>query len=673
MTAVLGLMTVMTAAAPAATPAIDIADGTAGALGAVDIQGRTDLPIIEAFAMDPAMTTAQVSPDGTALATIERRAKDGDNFIFIYDTADLTRDPVTLSAARMDVVDLFWANNERIIVTFRQDVGMLGEEGTSTRLLTRIASIDRRGEEWVELPQRSPDRRSDISQLIANFSVASIIDTLPWDPDHVLIRFDDDQNGIADTFKVNVATGASQLVAKDSNKLSIQGVDFDGEVRLASGFDPASLTFYSYAREKGEDEWLEIGSSVANPDAFSLNFSALGFFNEEDPNELLVLSNHDADTSGIYTFDVTTQAFKDLLFRHPRYDATGVATALSAEGKRQIIAYSYIGKGPERVYVDAAEQSLYDAIDGILPEATNRIVSRSADDAMIVIRSEGPRRPPSWYLLRDKARIDFIGTQYPFLEEDELSSVDWKAFRARDGLTIPTLITIPDGEGPFPVVVNPHGGPAARDVWGFDLWAQLLAHHGYLVVQPQFRFSTGFGREHVEAGYRELGLKMMDDVEDAVRFVVSQGLGDPDRTAVFGWSHGGYDAFVGAFRDPNPFQCAIAGAGVSDLAARRSDLFELGSVTQRIYRESYFGISPLEHVDSVDIPILVIHGSIDERVPVYHSRRFVDRLEAFGKQHKYIELEGANHFFGTIYYRHWMEMFPAMIDWLDNTCGLKAD
>ena len=219
--------------------------------------------------------------------------------------------------------------------------------------------------------------------------------------------------------------------------------------------------------------------------------------------------------------------------------------------------------------------------------------------------------------------------------------------------------------------MHPHGGPVARDYWGFDLWPQLLASQGYLVIQPQFRISTGFGREHLEAGFAQWGLALQDDLDDAAQHLVEQKLADPNRLAIFGWSYGGYASFVGAARDPNPYQCAIAGAGVADLPYFRAWLADNGDFSEKAYRPTIGGLNALEMAESVDVPILVIHGDLDERVPVAESRKFVAELKKHGKHHKYIELEGANHFFGTIFYRHWMEMFPAMIDWLDSTCGLK--
>ena len=630
-----------------------------------------DMGLYEKFAMDPAMTQVAVSPDGKSVAAVQRFSKDGDKFLLIYDAADLAAKPVTLSADPMEIASFFWANNEYLVVSFLQDVDMLENLGIHTRLVSRRASIDKAGKQWTPLPTRRVDRRSEFSKWVHNLQGSGILSRMRWDDDHILLVYDDDQKGVADVFKVNVATGKAKMVFRNGARLQLDFVDSSGEPRLASRYDEGRDAIIYYARLRGRKEWLEIGRTVASPGSVSEYYETLGFFNEEDPNEVWVLSNHDADTAGIFAYDIAGRKFKELLFRHPKYDALGVESKY-VDGKGDVpLAFVHNGRGMEQFYVDPEERALMDAINAILPNTHNEIASRSGDDGVIVIEASGPRHPRTWYLLRDKSRLDELGKSMPALTEDMLSPVEWVSYKARDGLEIPALVTVPKGEGPFPAVVNPHGGPVARDFWGFDPWSQLLANRGYVVIQPQFRISAGFGRAHLEAGFGQWGLALQDDLEDAAKYLVERKLADPQRLAIFGWSYGGYAAFVGAARDPNPFQCAVSGAGVADLPFFRARLADYGDFMEKAYRTTVDGLNALDMAESVDVPLLVIHGDKDERVPVAESRKFVARLIKHGKQHKYVELEGANHFFGTIFYRHWMQMFPAMIDWLDNTCGLK--
>lgn len=641
----------------------------AAGLANVSAAAQQALTGFEAFAQEPAISSAFVSPDGESLGTLQRLTKDGKQYLLVYDIDRLDKDPVTLGSSKMDIVQAGWVNNERLVVRFRQDVETLQEMGANTRLAYKLATIDKKGKRWLEIPRDRSDRRSEFSKTMSNFGAASIFDTLPEDPRHILVAYDDDSDFTADIFKVDVERGTARRVARNSNRISITYIDESGEPRLATRFDEGAEAQIYLARLAGSKEWIEIGRTEAKLDSNSSVFNAFELVGGPESNEFYVLSNHETDTSAIYIYDAEKQEFGEMQFMHPEFDATGLYTVTGLGGERRLVGFRYTGKAGDAYVFDPSERALLDAINEILPNADNDIVSRSRDGKTLVISSVGPRTPETFYLLKDQ-RLTVLGKSMPFLTEEMLSDVEWTSYKARDGMEIPAIVTIPDGEGPFPVVINPHGGPVARDYWGFDLWAQLLAHHGYLVIQPQFRISSGFGREHLEAGYAKWGYEMQDDLDDAVEWIAERGLGDKNRAAIFGWSYGGYAAFVGSFRDPNPYKCAISGAGVADVPYFRAWLSDFGSFTEKTYRRTVDGVNPLDHVDSVDVPILVIHGDIDERVPVDESRKFVKKLEEFEKDYRYIELEGANHFFGTIYYRHWMEMFPAMIDWLDNTCGL---
>ena len=632
-------------------------------------------PGFEAFAQEPAMSDARLSPNGQHLAALQRFTRDGKQLLLIYDAADLGAKPVTLGSSKMDIDRFRWVNNDYLVVRFRQDIDTLQKLGVATRFAFKLASIDRNGKRWREIPRNRTDRRSEISKTIHDLVGSDIFDLLPKDDEHILIRQIDDSNGVRDIYKVNVITGWGQRVARNSNKIFLTHIDEQGQPRLALSFDAGDEAIVYLGRLKGQKEWLEMGRLVANMDANSQIFRTLMLLDSPSGNEFLVLSNHESDTAGVYVYDLEKQAFGELQFRHPNYDATGLRTVLDGDRNRQIVGFEYTGKSRDVYLVDAQEEARYQAINRVLPGVDNRIVSRSDDFSSMVIRAEGPQMPPSWYLLKGE-KLNLLGRSLPELGEDSLAPVEWVHYRARDGMEIPALVTMPRGDAPFPLVVMPHGGPVARDYWGFDVWSQLLAYHGYLVVQPQFRISAGFGRRHLEAGFARWGHQMQDDLEDAITYLAERKLADPGRAAIFGWSYGGYAALVGSFRDPNPFRCAIAGAAVAELPYFRAWLADSNVFAEKAYRKTVAGLNPLDHAGSVDVPLLLIHGDKDERVPVQESRKFVEKLEQFnrankpGKLYKYLELEGANHFFGTIYYRHYMKMYPAIIDWLDHTCRL---
>ncbi len=632
----------------------------------------SDVDIIDALAMNAALMSASVSPDGERLAVLRRRQMLGDPVIEIYELDQMAKKPFVIGADIMKIAAIGWVNNERLFVLFTQDSSLLQAYTGSTRRAQRIATIDYKGKKWVTLPRKRTDRRSRRDKSFSQFRSASIFSTLPRDDKHILLSYDP-KGGVPDIYKVNVSNGKATLIERGNTKRSVTRVDPKGRPRLAASFDFGDTALISWARLEGNNKWFEIGRKVGDQDFIASTFSPLGFFNPKNPDEILVMSNHESNTIGIYKFDLRSKSFSELLFRHPQYDARGLVTDSDTEdGYPLIQGYTYADKTVQIHWLDEKMESLASAVGAALPGRRNSLIEWSRDFSAVLVRSSSDVQPPEWYLLRDEKDLILLGSSLPLVRPDELSPTEWTHYTARDGMKIPALVTTPQkGKAPYPTVVMPHGGPIARDMWDFDPWLQLLAYHGYLVIQPQFRGSEGFGRKHLEASYGQWGWKMQDDVEDAARFLIQSGKADPKRLAVFGWSYGGYAAFVASYRDPNIFHCAIAGAGVSDLAQLRANIRQGSDLAEKAFIPAYDGQNPLEYTDSVDIPILVIHGTKDERVLIEHSDKFVAGLQKHNKKHEYIKLDGANHFFGTIFYEHYKIMYPAMIDWLDNTCGLK--
>ncbi|VAW36656.1 Prolyl oligopeptidase family protein, partial [hydrothermal vent metagenome] len=228
--------------------------------------------------------------------------------------------------------------------------------------------------------------------------------------------------------------------------------------------------------------------------------------------------------------------------------------------------------------------------------------------------------------------------------------------------------------GPFPAVVMPHGGPFVHESVGYSEWGQMLANNGYLVFQPQYRGSKGYGLDYYKSSFingGQGGYAMQDDKDDGVKYLIKKGLVDANRVAMFGWSYGGYAALVAASRTEQLYQCVIAGAAVSDTQLQvnyyKKRLRGASKIEQvNMWQDS---ISPIKEVAKVNIPILLIHGSVDQRVPLEHAKRYLKALKKHNKKHQYVELEGADHFTNTLFYQHKLKLYSSMISYLKNSCG----
>jgi len=605
---------------------------------------------IDAFAMLPAISSVNVSPDGKRLAYVRATTKEGDYVVEIRDTNDLSAKPVTLGAKRMVISGVSWLNSSKLGVNFSQNV----KSGSKSYFVSQFAIVNADGSgDWL-VPFNK--------KKAASFSILS---RLPLSKSEVLIQYDVNDNRIPDVVRFNINTGRFKTVLRGNTK--IQGgfiADVDGEIRAAQSYSAKDNSLDLYARIKGESQWLLVKKVYATSRE---DFSFIAF-NVDNPNEIYVKANAGHNTIGIYLFDLKSRKLSDRLFGLDAVDADGAMFSSKHNSLGKLTGYHYTKKHPVRYFVDAHEQALYQGISEIFPKKYLSLVSRSQDDSKIIIRTSAGTDPGTYYLLSNKNKIERLGSRFPQLTEDKLSTVKYISYKARDGLKVNAYVTIPKGAKPFPTIVMPHGGPWIRETVIFDEWAQLLAHHGYLVIQPNYRGSTGYGLTHWKAGDEKWGLEMQDDLDDAAQFLVNKGLADPKRLAMFGWSYGGYAAFAGSMRENNLYQCVVAGAGVSDLNSISATInsSRFGRARQA---PTLKGISPLEHVDKVNVPILVVHGDVDKRVPVHHSRDFVEKLIKYKKDHKYLELKGADHFYNTLDYQHKVDYYSTLLSWLDKRCG----
>ena len=278
----------------------------------------------------------------------------------------------------------------------------------------------------------------------------------------------------------------------------------------------------------------------------------------------------------------------------------------------------------------------------------------------VIVAVQGPRQPPVYYFLdRVKHEATEILSAYPELTATDLGEMKPYPYVARDGQRIPAYLTLPPGKPAknLPTVIMPHGGPDARDVMGFDWWAQFLANRGYAVLQPNYRGSKGYGRKFTEAGLHQWGLGMQNDITDGVKKLIADGITDPKRICIVGASYGGYAALAGAAFTPDLYACAMSFAGVSDLNeflfAQRSDTGEYSQSvsfwTSRIGSDwddskKLQDTSPALHAEQVKCPVLLMHGEGDTTVRIKQSELMYDALKAAHKDVEFIRFSGEDHY-----------------------------
>jgi dipeptidyl aminopeptidase/acylaminoacyl peptidase len=294
---------------------------------------------------------------------------------------------------------------------------------------------------------------------------------------------------------------------------------------------------------------------------------------------------------------------------------------------------------------------------GKLSEGEVEIVSRTRDDRTWVVAFEhddGPVR--YWIWDRDQQSGRYLFSHQPELEDLELARMQGVEIPTRDGLSMPSYLTVPQGaEGKaVPLVLLPHGGPWARDHWGYNSMHQWLADRGYAVLSPNFRGSTGFGKAYLNAGNREWYGAMQDDLVDAVNWAVSEGIADPDRIAIMGGSYGGYATLAGMTRDPDLFACGVDIVGPSHIGTLLETIpaywepikvmFEtrVGSLEESEWLDS---ISPLTHVENIRKPLLIGQGANDPRVKVSESDQIVEAMDRNGIPVTYVVFPDEGHGF----------------------------
>ncbi len=450
--------------------------------------------------------------------------------------------------------------------------------------------------------------------------------------------------------------------------------DISGEIRVVQVIDTAFFTDHSrvltWYRPAANARWVKVDDRSVLDDPF------LPLFVPNRPGRIVVQARNGADKLAVWDYDVDKHAFVDMLAGADTEDVIGVASENGGNDFDMIVTD---GLRRSTHWLDPRYARLQASLDASMPDHVN-IIQRNASDRVLVF-SYSDRDPGRWYLLDTKSMsMQLVAKRIPGVDVERTQPVQTLHYPSFDGLSIPAYLTLPGKPTkPAPTVVLIHGGPQARDRWDYDAEVQILAAHGYVVFQPQFRGSTGFGKKFEEAGYGQWGRAMQEDINSGVKYLVEQKIADPERLCIVGSSYGGYAALWALAKDPQLFKCGASVAGVSDLRRMLhddSDLSEsaiarefirhtLGEDSQT--KESFDSVSPLKHADRIVAPLLLVHGDLDRRVPVSHGEQMHDALVAAKKDVVWLDFPDEPH--GIYKLQNQRIYYAALFSLLERTIG----
>ncbi|MGB5447329.1 MAG: S9 family peptidase, partial [Woeseiaceae bacterium] len=407
----------------------------------------------------------------------------------------------------------------------------------------------------------------------------------------------------------------------------------------------------------------------------------------DDGERMYVSSNVDSngemrDKSAIYRYDIDANKIGELIFEHPDVDVGGV---WASDVKEELVAVTYNAEKPGRHFVDQEWEKIIKSIEAAFPDKIVSPSSITEDEMKMIVTVWDSRNPAAYYLFdRSNSNMEELAIAYDWLNADALGEMRPVAIESRDGLTLPAFLTIPpDSDGKnLPLVINPHGGPRARDFWGFNPEVQLMANRGYAVLQVNFRGSTGYGQEFDKAGWGKWGAEMQNDITDAVLWAIDQDIADPDRICIYGGSYGGYAAMAGLTFTPELYRCGINYVGVTDINL----LFETMPASWKLLRAEMKRTigdpddeeearlmaerSPINHVDKIKVPLLMGYGKQDPRVVLDHALNLEKKLKQYEVDYELIIEEKEGHGFRK--FENQVEWYTKLIDFLDENLKQAA-
>ena len=568
-----------------------------------------------------------------------RLSEDGKTLSFMQPTGDAQRSNIFVQAldgsqpqgeARLltqetarDINGYFWKGNRTVLYT--KDFG--GDENF------HVVAVDTVTGKVADLTPYPGVR-------------ASLEDDLPDDPDHVLISHNKRDPKVFDVFKVDLKTGEAQLVAENPGNIVGWGTDQAGSVRIALTSDGvnSSVLYRDGATGPFKTIITTDYKTQVNPQFFMA-----------DDKRFYALSNRGRDKSALVTIDPARPDVEQVLYEHPEVDLSGAGWSRL---RKVLTEADYVTAKTGRKFFDAETEALYRRIEAKLPGYEITLQSQTKAEDKFIVAASNDKTPGTRYVYDAKAdTLAKLADINPWIPERDMAPMTPVSYTSRDGLKINAYLTLPVGRANknLPCIVNPHGGPWARDAWGYNPEVQFLANRGFCVLQMNFRGSTGYGRAFWEASFGQWGLKMQDDVTDGVQWLVKQGIADPKRVGIYGGSYGGYTTLAGVTFTPDLYAAAVDYVGVSNLFTFLSTippywkpmLEKMQAMVDDPVKdkERLTATSPALNAERIKTPLLIAQGARDPRVNKAESDQVVEALKKRGVEVQYLVKDNEGHGF----------------------------
>ncbi|SBW01950.1 S9 family peptidase [uncultured Dysgonomonas sp.] len=579
---------------------------------------------LEDFFRNPEKASYQISPDGkyfSYTAPYEKRMN-----IYVQKIGQDSAVRITSETER-DIAGYLWGNNNRIL--FLKDTG---------------------GDENYQLYGVNIDGSNPLPLTAFEKVRTQIIDDLPEIDSEVIIGLNKRNPQIFDPYRLNIETGELTILAENPGNIQGWMTDHDGKLRVALSLDGVNQSLLY--RDKEEDAFKVLITT-------SFKETLNPYFFTSDNQKLYATSNIGRDKDALIVFDFQTMKEEEVLYENEKYDISG-ASYSNKDKKLQLVAYQG-HDGIKRHFFDDKLKGIYDKISSKVANKPFGINSKNKDENMLIVRTYNDKTPGAYYVYDvEKDILTHIADIYPWLDESNMATMNCITYKTRDGLEIEGYLTLPKGytmetAKNLPVVVNPHGGPWARDGWGFNPEIQFLANRGYAVFQMNFRGSTGFGKKFWEISFKQWGKTMQDDITDGVEWLKAKGIANPDKIAIYGGSYGGYATLAGLTFTPDLYTCGVDYVGVSNLFTFLNTIPPYWKpMLDMMYemvgdpkKDSVLlaSSSPVFHVDKIKAPLFIAQGANDPRVNKDESDQMVEALKKRGIETEYMVKDNEGHGF----------------------------